>query len=97
MQNKMWMLGMMLIAFFVGMMFSQNTAAQQGELGRYQIALLGMTIISISLESTLGMVKCGLAFTTMGLLKVSAAKDGRASLKLEEIMISWTVRRVSIS
>tara|TARA_B100002003_G_scaffold250929_1_gene292184 strand:+ start:2493 stop:2780 length:288 start_codon:yes stop_codon:yes gene_type:complete len=38
MQNKMWMLGMMLIAFFVGMMFSQNTAAQQGELGRYQIA-----------------------------------------------------------
>jgi hypothetical protein len=38
MQNKIWMLGMMLIAFFVGMMFSQNTAAQQGEVGRYQIA-----------------------------------------------------------
>tara|TARA_B100000809_G_scaffold228585_1_gene241686 strand:- start:670 stop:828 length:159 start_codon:yes stop_codon:yes gene_type:complete len=29
MQNKMWMLGMMLIAFFVGLMFFQNTTAQQ--------------------------------------------------------------------
>jgi hypothetical protein len=38
MQNKMWMVGMMLIAFFVGMMFSQNTTAQQGQIGRYQIA-----------------------------------------------------------
>ena len=25
MQNKIWMLGMMLIAFLVGLMFSQNT------------------------------------------------------------------------
>jgi hypothetical protein len=29
MQNKMWMLGMILIAFFVGLMFFQNTTAQQ--------------------------------------------------------------------
>ena len=36
MQNKMWMLGLILIAFFVGMMFSQNTTAQQGAIGRYQ-------------------------------------------------------------
>ena len=37
MTNKVWMVGMMLIAFLIGMMFSQNTTAQQGEIGRYQI------------------------------------------------------------
>ena len=39
MQNKMWLVGMMLIAFFVGMMSSQNTTAQESnEIGRYQIS-----------------------------------------------------------
>jgi hypothetical protein len=41
MQNKMWMVGMMLIGFFVGLMFSQNTTAQQGQIGRFQIAGAG--------------------------------------------------------
>ena len=38
MTNKVWMVGMMLIAFVIGMLFSQNTSAQQGEIGRYQMA-----------------------------------------------------------
>ncbi len=37
MKNKMWMVGTMLIAFLVWMMASQNTTAQQSEIGRYQI------------------------------------------------------------
>jgi hypothetical protein len=37
MTNKVWMVGMMLIVFVIGMMFSQNTSAQQGEIGRYQL------------------------------------------------------------
>ena len=37
MTNKVWMVGMMLIAFVIGMLSSQNTSAQQDEIGRYQI------------------------------------------------------------
>ena len=37
MTNKVWMVGMMLIAFVIGMMFSQNTSAQAGQVGRYRI------------------------------------------------------------
>jgi hypothetical protein len=37
MTNKVWMIGMMLIAFVIGMLSSQNTSAQQGEIGRYQM------------------------------------------------------------
>jgi len=37
MKNNIWILGMVLIAFLVGMMFSQDTTAQEGEIGRYQI------------------------------------------------------------
>ena len=33
MTNKVWMVGMMLIAFVIGMLFSQNTSAQQDEIG----------------------------------------------------------------
>ena len=39
MTNKVWMVGMMLIAFVIGMLFSQNTTAQESnEIGRYQIS-----------------------------------------------------------
>ena len=37
MTNKVWMVGMMLIAFVIGMMFSQNTSAQAGQVGRYRL------------------------------------------------------------
>ena len=43
MTNKVWMVGTMLIAFVIGMMFSQNTTAQEGEIGRLQIATAGAT------------------------------------------------------
>jgi hypothetical protein len=55
MQNKMWMVGMMLIAFFVGLMFSQNTTAQQGQLGRYQIRNSG-TAIAWRVDTVTGQV-----------------------------------------
>ncbi|MBE56145.1 MAG: hypothetical protein CL479_06185 [Acidobacteria bacterium] len=42
MTNKVWMVGMILIAFVIGMLFSQNTSAQQDEIGRYQIAAATM-------------------------------------------------------
>ena len=57
MQNKMWMVGMMLIAFFVGMMFSQNTTAQQGQIGRYQIAAQGTSKNYWLLDTRTGTVK----------------------------------------
>ena len=63
MQNKMWLVGMMLIAFFVGMMFSQNTTAQQGidQLGRYQIAGRGDSTKYWLLDTRTGEVEsCGL-------------------------------------
>ena len=41
MTNKVWMVGMMLIAFVIGMLFSQNTSAQMGKVGQYQIAVAG--------------------------------------------------------
>ena len=37
MTNKVWMVGMMLIAFVIGMLSSQDTSAQQGSVGRHRI------------------------------------------------------------
>ena len=43
MTNKVWIVGMLLIAFVIGMMFSQNTTAQESnEIGRYQIEVAGL-------------------------------------------------------
>jgi hypothetical protein len=71
MQNKMWMVGMMLIAFFVGMMFSQNTTAQQSEIGRYQMAAvavrLGTGVILYRLNTATGeTILCGHSETPTG-------------------------------
>ncbi len=42
MQNKMWMLGLMLIASLCWMMSSQNATAQQSDVGRYQIEAVNL-------------------------------------------------------
>ena len=63
MKNKIWMVAMMLIAFLVGMMSSQNTAAQQGEIGRYQIEKIDdSTIFVWKIDTATGNLwKCQLA------------------------------------
>ena len=37
MTNKVWIVGMLLIAFVIGMLSSQNTSAQAGQVGRYRL------------------------------------------------------------
>ena len=47
MTNKVWIVGMMLIAFVIGMLSSQSTSAQQDEVGRYQITAATMWALGV--------------------------------------------------